>query len=306
MKAPWPFGHLGLKILSVGIAGLLWFAVSGEEVVERGLRIPLELVQFPAELELLGEAPSIVDVRVRGASGTLSGLGSSDLIAVLDLKTAREGRRLYQLTPELVRAPFGVQVVQLTPPSVVLTFDRSATKQVPVVPAVEGDPAPGFVVGETTVDPDTVEVVGAASAVARVTEALTEPVSVSGARAVVNDAVTIGFLDPALRLKTPRQARVSVDVRPGPVERTLRARPVQLRNLGNGLVARATPNAVEVVLRGSREAVNRVDAENVAAFVELNGLGVGDYILAARVDDPDRAGVARILPATVQVKITSD
>jgi YbbR domain-containing protein len=199
-----------------------------------------------------------------------------------------------------------VQVVQVTPPSVALSFERSATKQVPVVPAVEGDPAPGFVVGQTTVDPASVEVVGAASAIARVTEAVTEPVSVSGARGIVNDAVTIGFLDPALRLKTPRQARVSVEVRPGPVERALRGRPVQLRTLGSGLVARATPNAVEVVLRGSREAVSRVNAEDVAAFVELNGLGVGDYTLAVRVDDPDRAGVARILPATVQVKITSD
>lgn len=306
MKAPWPFGHLSLKTLSVVFAALLWFSVSGEEVVERGLRIPLELMQFPAELELLGEAPSVVDVRVRGASGTLSRIGSSDLIAVLDLRAARVGRRLYQLTPEVVRVPFGVQVVQVTPPSVALAFERSATKQVPVVPAVEGDPAPGFVVGQTTVDPESVEVVGAASAIARVTEAVTEPVSVSGARGIVNDAVTIGFLDPALRLKTPRQARVSVDVRPGPVERALRGRPVQLRTLGSGLVARAIPNAVEVVLRGSREAVSRVNAEDVAAFVDLNGLGVGDYTLAVRVDDPDRAGVARILPATVQVKITSD
>ena len=43
--------------------------VSGEETVERGLRVPLELQQFPAGLELQGEVPTTVDVRVRGASG---------------------------------------------------------------------------------------------------------------------------------------------------------------------------------------------------------------------------------------------
>ena len=40
--------------------------VAGEQTVERGLRVPLELQQFPAGLELQGEPPALVDVRVRG------------------------------------------------------------------------------------------------------------------------------------------------------------------------------------------------------------------------------------------------
>ena len=44
----------------------------------------------------------------------------------------------------------------------------------------------------------------------RVTEALTEPVSVAGARQDVTETVNVGFQDPALRLKTPRQATVTV------------------------------------------------------------------------------------------------
>jgi YbbR domain-containing protein len=305
VKAPWPFGHFGLKVLSVAFAVLLWFTVSGEETVERGLRVPLELQQFPAGLDLIGEAPSLVDIRVRGASGSLSRLGAGDIVAVLDLKSAREGRRLFQLAPEQVQAPFGVQVVQVTPPTIALSFEKSVSKQVPVVPAVEGDPAPGYVVGKVTVDPPTVDVVGPQSSIARVTEAVTEPVSVSGAQSVVNDGVTVGFIDPLLRLRIPRMASVSVEVLPGPVERPVPDRPVHLRNVGGGLLARSTPNVVQVVLRGSRETVNRTEADDVGAFVDLAGLGAGEYTLAVHVDGPLRAGVARVLPATVQVKISS-
>src|SRR5436190_12772932 len=143
----WPFRHLGLKLLSLGLAVVLWMIVSGEETVERGLRIPLELQQFPAGLELRGEAPSLVDVRVRGSSDALSRMGSGDIVAVLDLHAAGPGQRLFQLTPEQVRAPFGVQVVQLTPATIVLAFERAASKPVKVVPAVEGIPANGFGVG---------------------------------------------------------------------------------------------------------------------------------------------------------------
>jgi YbbR domain-containing protein len=305
MKAPWPFGHLGLKTLSIGIALLLWLFVSGDETVERGLRVPLEFQQFPAGVEMMGEAPSLIDVRVRGGSSTLSRLGAGDIVAQLDLKAARVGRRLYQITPEQVRVPFGVQVVQVTPPTIVLAFEISATRQVPVVPELDGEPAPGFVIGTTQVDPPTVEVVGPESAIGRVVQATTEPVPVGGARNAVKDTVTIGLLDPSLRLKTPRLAQVTVDVIPGPVERAFRERPVHLANLGSNLVARATPHAVEVVVRGSREGVGEMEMDEVVASVDLAGLGVGTYTLPVHVESPVHAGIARVLPATLQVTINS-
>lgn len=305
MTAPWPFRHFGLKTVSVAIAAILWLFVSGDEVVERGLRVPLEFQQFPDGLEMMGEAPSLVDVRVRGASSALSLIGPGDIVAQLDLKSARPGRRLYQLTPEQVRVPYGVQVVQVAPTTVALGFEASQSKIVPVVPAVEGDPAPGFVVGKVSVEPPTVEVIGPQSAIDRVTEALTEPVNVAGSSQAVSDGVTVGFQDAALRMKAPRQARVTVEVMPGPVERTLRERAVHIEHLREGLIARPVPNAVDIVLRGSREGVNRVDSDEVVARVDLAGLGPGTYTLPVHVENPSRAGVARILPATIQVQITS-
>ncbi len=305
MRVPWPFGHLGLKLLSVAFAVLLWLFVSGDETVERGLRVPLEFQQFPSGLEMIGETPSLVDVRVRGASSALSRLGPGDIVAQLDLKSASVGRRLFQITPEQVRIPYGVQVVQVTPPSIALVFEPQASKQVPVAPSLEGDPAPGFVVGQVMAAPGLVEVVGPQSAVDRVTEAVTEAISVAGARGPVTDTVPVGFVDPAVRLKTPRLAQINVDIVPGPVERTVRERPVHLMNIGANLVARAVPSAVDVVLRGSREGVNRVDGASVTATVDLAGLGAGSYTLPVRVENPPRAGVARVLPATVQVSISS-
>ena len=42
--------HLGLKFVSIALAALLWIAVSGEQTVERSLRIPLEFTNLPAQL----------------------------------------------------------------------------------------------------------------------------------------------------------------------------------------------------------------------------------------------------------------
>ena len=46
--------HVGLKVVSVVLAALLWLLVSGEQTVERALRIPLEFTNLPPQLELVG------------------------------------------------------------------------------------------------------------------------------------------------------------------------------------------------------------------------------------------------------------
>ena len=305
MRTIWPFRHIGLKLLSVAIAVLLWMVIAGEETVERGLRVPLELQQFPTGLELLGEVPTTADVRVRGPSGTLSRVSPGDIVAVLDLRGAREGARLFHLTPEQVRAPFGVEVIQVTPPTVAVTFEKTASRNVPIKPATEGKPAAGYMIGKSTAEPPTVEVVGPESAIRRVTEALTEPVSIAGALRPVQETVTVGTLDPAVRVKTQRTARVTVQILPAPLEQTLRDRPVHYRNLAAGLMATFIPSEVDVTLRGSREALARIRPDDATAFVDLPNLGAGEYTLTVSAESSRDAGVARIEPAAVAVRITS-
>ena len=104
-----------------------------------------------------------------------------DLVATVDLSSAQPGRRLFHLSPERVKAPFAVAVTQVTPSSVAIRFEPSATRIVPVPPSVEGEPAPGFIVGKISADPATVEVVGPESVLRRVTEAITEPLWVGSA-----------------------------------------------------------------------------------------------------------------------------
>jgi YbbR domain-containing protein len=305
--AIWPFRHFGLKVLSIGLAILLWMIVAGEETVERGVRVPLEFQQAPEGLELVGEPLTLVDVRVRGSSGALGRMSAADIVAVLDLRTAKPGYRLFQLTPEQVRVPFGVEVLQVNPTTIAMTFEESASRLVPVKPSIEGSPAPGFLIGRIISDPDKVEVAGPASAVQSAAEATTEPVSVSGARETVTDLVTVGILDPLVRLRSPGQATVRVEVLPAPAERTLSGRAVLLRNLGEGLQAQAMPSSVDVVVRGTRQSLNRLGADQVSAFVDLATMGAGDYLLSVKADvqPSSDAGVVRINPEAVKVLITS-
>jgi hypothetical protein len=160
----------------------------------------------------------------------LSRVAAGELVAVVDLRTARPGDRLFHLTPADVRSPFGIDVVQITPSSVSIRFEPSAAKVVPIVPGVEGEPSPGYVVGTVAADPATVEVVGPAGALARLTEAITEPVSVAGASKTVTESVTVGSPDPLVRLRQAATTRVTVSITAAPVEWDVRDVSVQIRN----------------------------------------------------------------------------
>jgi YbbR domain-containing protein len=292
--------HLGLKFVSIALAALLWVVVSGEQTVERALRIPLEFTNLPEELEAVGDAPNVVDVRVRGSSGALNRLAQGELVAVLDLRTARSGRRLFHLAGADVRTPFGVDVVQVNPSTVSMTFERSGSKMVPIVPTVEGDPASGFVVGTVSANPSTVEVLGPVSVLARLTQAITEPVSVTGASAPTTETVNIGVADSAARLRTPQTAKVDVAITPAPVEWSVGDIAVKPRN-AHGQV-QVTPSQITAWVRGPREAMT-ADGNMFDATVDVDGLKPGQFELPVIIVAPARVGVVRLEPAEVKVRV---
>jgi YbbR domain-containing protein len=298
-----PFRQLRLKVLAILIAAVLWFTVAGEHVVERSIRVPLEFRNIPQQLEIVGNAPDSVDVRIRGSSTVLSRVQSGEIVAVLDLATARTGSRLFPIRADEVRAPFGVEVAQVTPATLALELEKSARRKVPIVPVVDGDPAPGFVVGRVTSDPPTVEIVGPDSRVRQVAEATTELVSVKDAKTRVRDNVTVGVADSSVRLMEAQSANVVVEIWPAPVERQLQDVPVRYRNLGAGLRANLTPQFAHVTVRGSKENLADLRGDNIQAFVDLAGLGSGRYNLRVQVDPADRFGVVAIDPAVVSVVI---
>jgi YbbR domain-containing protein len=295
------FRHVGLKVVSILLASLLWLVVAGEQIVERALRIPLEFTNVPAELEIVGEPPGVVDVRVRGSSGALSRVAAGELVAVLDLETAREGQRLFHLSSTDVRVPFGVEVAQVTPSNFYISFEPLARKAVPIVPEVDGEPMPGFEIGTVTAEPASVEVEGPRSAVEATTAAITEAVSAEGAAGPITELVTVGVADPTVRLTSTAPVRVTVNVAPAQVQWAVAGIRVTVRN-GSGREA-VTPGAVTVHVRGPRDAMVAADAAAFDATVDVDGLRPGEYQLPVRVGLPPRIGITRVDPAEVRVRI---
>jgi YbbR domain-containing protein len=298
-----PFRHLGLKVLAITLASVLWLTVAGEHVVERSLRVPLAVRNLPPALEIVGDLPAAVDVRVRGSSAQLSRLDTGEVVAMLDLTGARPGSRLFHLRTDEVQVPYGIEVAQVMPPSLSLGIEKATQRTVPIVPAIDGEPAAGFVVGRISAEPSTVQVIGPESHVREVSEATTEPVEIDGKADRVRDVVTVGVTDSSVRLAQPLTATVVVEIWPAPVERDVAGVPVRLRNLGQALSARVVPEVARVSIRGQRAGLAAIRPDAIDAFVDLSGLGPGRYTLGVQVDPSQEFGIGTVTPGVVSVTI---
>src|SRR6266481_4582554 len=103
--------NAGSKVLALGISFLLWATYTSEPFAEVGFQVPLEFTSMPPKLEIFGDVPTLVHVRVRGRSALLRRMTPADLNLRIDLKDGKPGDTQVLLTPEMVGAPYGASVV---------------------------------------------------------------------------------------------------------------------------------------------------------------------------------------------------
>ena len=293
--------NLPLKLVSLALATALWFVIAGEKSSERGLTVPVELQNFPPNLELTGDAVNNVEVRLRASPGIIHALGPGEVSAQVNLAGAGEGERIIHLNSDTIRVPFGVRVVKVTPAILTLNFERTLQKAVPIRPRLIGRPAPGYEVAEVTSSPAEARIAGPKSRVQEVESAFTQPVSVEGMAATVTDLVSIGLDDPLLRLQGASRVQVTARIREESGQRAFDGLPVEVRG-GSGV---ARPAAVRVVITGPRALLKQLQVSHLHPYVSLVEPATGTPRLPVTVELASGFGAATVSgiePAEVTVR----
>jgi YbbR domain-containing protein len=204
-----------IKLASLLIAFLLWLAVASETSSEVVLQVPLEYRNIPPELEVAGETTNTVQVRLRGSANAIKEVSAQSVATTIDLGGARIGERILPLTAQNVSAPFGVDVVMVSPSQVRVNLERTLSRRLPVTPVIDGAPAPGYEVFEVRVYPEEVEVYGPESRVAVMKSVPTIPVRIAGEQNDLRELVELDTGESMVRAKDSSPVEVQVHIRPG-------------------------------------------------------------------------------------------
>jgi YbbR domain-containing protein len=205
------FANFGYKVFSVAFAIALWWAISHDPkpaVVE--LTVPIEFHRIPTDLEISSLNIPEAQVRVRGPERLVHDLRTRDLHVEVDLSDVKAGERTFDLTAQQVRLPQELQVMQIVPSQVRLSFDHSATRTVEVRPRVIGTFAAGYRMAKVVASPPTITISGPQQRVEAVEAATTDPVDATGVMNR-NTFVTNAYVsDPLVQLVKPAPIHVTV------------------------------------------------------------------------------------------------
>lgn len=203
-----------MGLLALGIATILWGIAHGSSSVERGLDIPISFHDLPNDLVITGQSTDQVNIRVRGSRAALRSLSPTKLDYVVDVAGAQPGLAAYEVDVSRFDLPRGANVVSRSPATLEVEFERRAEKSVRIRADVEGEPAPGFLMGEVVVDPPRVTLTGARSEVMRLTEVVTETIELAGAQGPVDREVRLSLGGGHVWMKETRPVRVKIPVEP--------------------------------------------------------------------------------------------
>jgi YbbR domain-containing protein len=209
--------------------------------------INIQIVGQNSGLIITGDIPHQVQVTLRAPRSVWEQLSarSDSLRAVLDLSGMSQGKHTLDLQIQVDERP--VQIVKVTPASIVLTLEPLVKQTFPLEVDDIGQPAVGYQAGNPTLDVEQVVVSGAQSLVARVKRASIS-VDLNGAREGISSTAYVTVYDDT------NLAVTGINIQPQTVHITI---PVSQQSGYRDL-------AVKVVVRG--QVANGYRLDNISVF----------------------------------------
>lgn len=298
--------NIGIKIVSILFAILLWLYVTAQVGERQTFKVPLDLVNIPESLAVASEAPKAISVTVRGPRSELMKLRFlSRIRGTVDLGGAKRGRVVVPLSPAILNLPAGFPAGDATidaPKSLTLDFERMVSAYVPVRPVFRGEvPAEMILMGQPTVSPPVVLVRGSAGAMSGLAEVETDPIDVRGRRSGFSQDVAVRAGEG--REARPRSVHVKIEIAKRAV-RTIPGIPPTLIQVEDGFEAECSPPTASLVVEGPEDLVGRLVNDDCSIVLSVPPGARGSLWIKPEVIVPQGIDTFTIDVDSFEVKVS--
>lgn len=298
--------NVGIKIVALITAIALFSLVRGAEDAQRPVFVDVvPLLPPPSSNKILvSDIPDQVRLTLRGSRSLLNSLRREDLEVQVDLRDTR--KEYYYFDPNAFDIPAGLQVVQVAPATIPLTWAAKVERRLPIVARFAGTPGRHLAVrlSSVEVEPSTVLVRGPENEVSSRTNVETGPIVLNDlGRGRHERRVPLERPPPHATYVDEIAVRVAFEIVPETSERVLHE--VEVSIVGGNVRAQVRPDRVDVVVQGPPDAVQAVDPRRVIPFVSVESLAPAGGAVSIPVQVrgvPEGVEVLRVDPAEVFVQ----
>ncbi len=300
MRLPiWLTNNLGLKLVSVSLALLIWIFVRVEEKGEVVIRMPVRFTNVPEQLVIVGDPVPEIQVVVEGPRTQLAQVEPGVLPYSIDLAEVDPGTHEFRIDPREISLPLSVHVVRILPSIIETTLEQARTYRLPVQARLTGTLAEGFEIAAVEIEPESVQLVAARGQLDETDALQTEPIALDGKKSDWSGIVQIELDGLDLKSVTTREAEVFVQILPKMVNREISGIPVSVTGFDGQL--RTKPASVGVKVMGPENIVKRLAPDNIRGYVEVQRPPATTTQVPVYVDLPDQVVLISVNPARVSV-----
>jgi YbbR domain-containing protein len=293
--------NLGLRAIALMLAMGLWFFVNaGQRGALAPMRVPISYRALPAGLVIVNQRPDSVQIEVRGPRTLLSLLDPDRMVLRLDLSGVTTGQAVFKIGPEMFNVPRQTDVTRISPSQIVLDIDRITDRQVPIHVSVQGQPAAGYRVVSARANPPAATVRGPSRFVFHVDSVRTSPVEVNGAKADLEQPVSLPTPSDRVTVVGPPAVDAAVSISEIIANREFRGLAVEVRD--TDYKVKVEPRQIAVTVRGAVNQLSGLDLHG-SVFVTAEDVQPGLHDLPVQIELPDGIQLVRANPDNVKVRI---
>ena len=235
-----------LRFVSLAMAIVLWNFVGGEDIVNKNVMVPIEIINLPRDLVISNQFKKEIEVSVSGPRSLLLDMGNRAISRQVDLSNATPGTMVLENTNDVINVPRGVKVLGIQPKSVILSLDKMIHKKFDVNPVTEGTLAPDYFLESIRMEPDSISITGPRSILSQFEVLKTKPIHISGLHKSTQIQIPLE-LDPAIvDLIGATTVTADIKIAVERVNKKISAIPIEV--VMDGIVQRVTPSTVTVTV----------------------------------------------------------
>ena len=259
-----------LRFISLGLALVLWYFVGGEDIVNKNIMVPIEIINLPRDLVISNQFKKEIEVSVTGPRSQVLDMGNHAISRQVDLAEATSGTMVLENTNDVITVPRGVKVLGIQPKSVILSLDKMIQKHFSVNPVTSGALAPDFILKEIRMEPDAISITGPESVLAPFEVLRTKPIDISGLRASTEIQVPLE-LDPVIiDLIGATTITASLEIIEETVQKKISKLAVEVKK--DGLLQRVTPATVSITVALPKRLIRgKVDLHSLFTITAIGG-----------------------------------
>lgn len=290
-------------ILAVALAFFTWFLVTGREVIETWVEMPLVVTNPPEGVIIEDGLVEKIQVRLRGPKGLVDNLASQNLSYSLDLSDIEIGQQVLEIMAERLPLTSTYEIIEIKPNRLKLHVDRRIAKKIAVEASWSGKLSSDYKLLDVVASPNIVEISGPETKLRKISKTKVVMLEDFPEEVPRNWVEDVALELPEEISASPGQVRVEAFF--GPKTRDIWVKIPLAVEAPDGFTVSVPQNYVRLFIEGPIRLFRNNEFRKEMSAVLLFGpdLAAGKYDLAYDVVLPEGCRLLKMNPETVKTTL---